>query len=274
MCNKIFLSAPLPFQGQKRQFIKDFKQIIRDFDNITTVIDLFGGSGLLSHVTKRERPDVRVIYNDYDYYCNRLTHIRTTNEILRRIRPPLASVPPNKKLPDKLRTQILLIIKRYAEKGYVDYITLGSSLLFSGKWATNYKELSKETMYNVIKQTDYNVDGYLEGLEITHEDYKDLFNRHKNDDNVLFLIDPPYLSTDNVSYSNCWKLADYLDVLKLLKGTKYIYFMSNKSQIIELCEWLENNPTIGNPFTGTEMRTQQNRLNYLATFTDIMMIKR
>lgn len=274
MCNKIFLSAPLPFQGQKRQFIKDFKQIIRDFDNITTVIDLFGGSGLLSHVTKRERPDVRVIYNDYDYYCNRLTHIRTTNEILRRIRPLLASVPPNKKLPDKLRTQILLIIKRYAEKGYVDYITLGSSLLFSGKWATNYKELSKETMYNVIKQTDYNVDGYLEGLEITHEDYKDLFNRHKNDDNVLFLIDPPYLSTDNVSYSNCWKLADYLDVLKLLKGTKYIYFMSNKSQIIELCEWLENNPTIGNPFTGTEMRTQQNRLNYLATFTDIMMIKR
>ena len=229
---------------------------------------------MLSHVTKRERPDVRVIYNDYDYYCNRLTHIRTTNEILRRIRPLLASVPPNKKLPDKLRTQILLIIKRYAEKGYVDYITLGSSLLFSGKWATNYKELSKETMYNVIKQTDYNVDGYLEGLEITHEDYKDLFNRHKNDDNVLFLIDPPYLSTDNVSYSNCWKLADYLDVLKLLKGTKYIYFMSNKSQIIELCEWLENNPTIGNPFTGTEMRTQQNRLNYLATFTDIMMIKR
>lgn len=274
MCNKIFLSAPLPFQGQKRRFIKDFKQIIRDFDNITTVIDLFGGSGLLSHVTKRERPDIRVIYNDYDYYCDRLTHVQTTNEILRHIRPLLASVPPNKKLPDKLHTQILLIIKGYAEKGYVDYITLGSSLLFSGKWATNYKELSKETMYNVIKQTDYNVDGYLEGLEITHEDYKDLFNRHKNDDNVLFLIDPPYLSTDNVSYSNCWKLADYLNVLKLLKGTKYIYFTSNKSPIIELCEWLENNPTIGNPFTGTEMRTQQNRLNYLTTFTDIMMIKR
>lgn len=86
---KVYSSAPLPFQGQKRRFIKDFKEVLKKFDNITTVVDLFGGSGLLSHVTKRERPDVRVVYNDYDYFCDRLANVAATNEILSRIRPVL-----------------------------------------------------------------------------------------------------------------------------------------------------------------------------------------
>lgn len=270
---KSYSSAPLPFQGQKRKFIKDFKEVLKRFDDITTVVDLFGGSGLLSHVTKRERPDIRVVYNDYDYFCDRLANVKTTNEILSRIRPMMNVVADNKKVPDELRAQILAIVRAYAENGYVDYITLSSSLLFSGKWAKNFQELSKETMYNVMKQSDYCVDGYLEGLEIVHEDYKDLFMRYKDDRNVLFLIDPPYLSTDCVSYKNYWRLSDYLDVLKLLKGTKYIYFTSNKSQIIELCEWIKENASIGNPFADVEIRTQQNKLNYHTTFTDIMLVK-
>ena len=183
------------------------------------------------------------------------------------------AVAADKKVPNESRAQILAIVKEYAEKGYVDYITLSSSLLFSGKWAKNFQELSKETMYNVVKQSDYNVDGYLDGLEIIHEDYKDLFMQYKDDRNVLFIIDPPYLSTDSVSYKNYWKLSDYLDVLKLLKGTKYIYFTSNKSQIIELCKWIKENTSIGDPFADAEIRKQQNNLNYHATFTDIMLVK-
>ena len=270
---KSYSSAPLPFQGQKRRFIKDFKEVLKKFDNTTTVVDLFGGSGLLSHVTKRERPDVRVVYNDYDYFCDRLANVTTTNEILSRIRPVVNAVAADKKVPNESRAQILAIVKEYAEKGYVDYITLSSSLLFSGKWAKNFQELSKETMYNVVKQSDYNVDGYLDGLEIVHEDYKDLFMQYKDDRDVLFLIDPPYLSTDSMSYKNYWKLSDYLDVLKLLKGTKYIYFTSNKSQIIELCKWIKENTSIGDPFADAEIRKQQNNLNYHATFTDIMLVK-
>ncbi len=270
---KVYSSAPLPFQGQKRKFIKDFKEVLQRFDGITTVVDLFGGSGLLSHVTKRERPNVKVVYNDYDYFCDRLANVKTTNEILSRIRPIMNTVADSKKIPEELRMQILSIVKEYMEKGYVDYLTLSSSLLFSGRWAKNFQELSKETMYNVVKQSDYNVDGYLDGLEIVHEDYQDLFSRYKDDRTVLFLIDPPYLATDNVSYKNHWKLSDYLDVLKLLKGTKYVYFTSNKSQIIELCEWIKKNASIGNPFTDVEIRTQRNTLNYNSVFTDIMLVK-
>lgn len=271
--NKVYSCAPLPFQGQKRRFVKDFKEVLKKFDDITTVVDLFGGSGLLSHVTKRERPDIRVVYNDYDHFCDRLASVMTTNEILSRIRPVLRDVERDKKVPAEQRARILAIISEYSEKGYVDYITLGSSLLFSGKWAKSFQELSKETMYNVVRKADFDVTGYLDGLEVVHKDYRELFAQFKDDRDVLFLIDPPYLATDATSYENYWRLADYLDVLKLLVGTKYVYFTSNKSQIVELCEWINENASIGNPFKGVEIRTQQNKLNYNSSFTDIMLVR-
>ena len=92
--------------GQKRRFIKDFRRILKRFDDVTAIVDLFGGSGILSHVAKHERPDIRVVYNDYDYYCDRLGHVETTNKILSVIRPLLIDVPKDKKVPDGLKKQI------------------------------------------------------------------------------------------------------------------------------------------------------------------------
>ena len=63
---KTYSRAPLPFVGQKRMFVSEFKKILKHFDDKTIFVDLFGGSGLLSHITKRERPDAVVIYNDHD----------------------------------------------------------------------------------------------------------------------------------------------------------------------------------------------------------------
>lgn len=61
MCKKVYKSAPLPFQGQKRRSISDLRDILTRFDNIDTVIDLFGGSGLLANTVKRARPELNVI---------------------------------------------------------------------------------------------------------------------------------------------------------------------------------------------------------------------
>ena len=272
MC-RVYNSAPLPFMGQKRRFVRDFREVLKRFDDVTTIVDLFGGSGLLAHVAKRERPEARVIYNDYDYFCKRIEHVATTNRILARLRELLRDVPEMKRLPPELRREVLAVIAGYEREGYVDYPTLGSSLLFSGLVANDYEELASHTMYNCVKKSDYKVDGYLDGLEIVHRDYREIFAEHKDDARTLFLIDPPYLSTEVGSYKCYWKLRDYLDVLSLLVGTKYIYFTSEKSQIIELCEWLTENPMRANPFAGAEMRTQLNNINYDRSFTDIMLVK-
>lgn len=271
--SKVYNSAPLPFMGQKRRFVNDFRMVLKRFDDVDTIVDLFGGSGLLAHVAKRERPDARVVYNDFDYFCDRVAHVATTNEILAKLRLLLKDSPKDKRVAEPLRNQVLRVIKEYERTGYVDYQTLGSSLLFSGKWANSYEELSKHTMYNCVKQLDYCVDGYLDGLEVTHKDYKELFAEHKDNKRALFLIDPPYLSTEVGAYKCYWKLRDYLDVLNLLKDTNYIYFTSEKSQVVELCQWLRENPMLKDPFADAEIRTQNNKLNYQAGFTDIMLVR-
>lgn len=270
---KMYLSAPLPFVGQKRMFAKEFIKVLRQFPNSTVFVDLFGGSGLLSHIAKCVRPDATVVYNDFDNYRQRLSHIPATNVLLSDIRRIIERVPRNKRITEETRDKVFARIeKEEKERGYVDYITLSSSLLFSMKYVLNLEGMKKETLYNVIRQTDYpEAVDYLEGLTITSEDYKEVFECYKDIPDVVFLVDPPYLSTEVGTYKMYWRLADYLDVLKVLKGHSFVYFTSNKSSILELCDWMDRNPFIGNPFKDCRKIEFNAQMNYNSKYTDIML---
>ncbi len=273
MRKKMYTAAPMPFMGQKRRFIKHFKNALNDFDQAKIFVDLFGGSGLLSHITKQERPDAVVIYNDFDDYHIRLINVHKTNRMLDHIRKLTKDLPKDKKIPNDVKQQLLNYIKNEDKAGFVDYITLSSSLLFSMNYVLNFEELEKQTMYNCVRQSNYVVDGYLDGLHIVKHDYKTLFNKYKDSENVVFFVDPPYLSTEVGTYNNYWKLADYLDVLKVLKDSSYFYFTSNKSSIIELCEWIETNFDKANPFENATKEEMQVKVNHNAGYNDIMLYK-
>lgn len=216
-----YKSAPLPFQGQKRRFINDFREAVKNFDKATVFVDLFGRSGLLSHNAKQERPDAEVIYNDFDNYSQRLHNIQRTNTLLADIRAIINKIDvlDEKRLPEALKTRILERVWQDENDGYVDYITLSASILFSAKYATSFDALKKETFYNSVKHCDYFCEGYLDGVTVVRLDYKELFEQYKNCKDVVFIIDPPYLSTDVGTYKNYWKLSDYLDVLETLVDT-------------------------------------------------------
>ncbi|MEG1999244.1 MAG: DNA adenine methylase [Bacteroidales bacterium] len=272
---KNFTQAPLPFQGQKRRWSKDFKIALKQFEDCSVFIDLFGGSGLLSHYVKCERPDADVIYNDYDNYADRLANIPQTNILLTDIRTILKDYPSGKLIAQDIRVLILDRIKQEEIKGgYVDYVTLSSSLLFSAKYVTDFDMLTKESLYNNTKQSDYNANGYLDGIKVVKQDYRELFNFWRWHPSACFLVDPPYLSTDSTTYHNYWRLGSYLDVLQTVKDTNYFYFTSSKSQILELCEWIEANLDAVNPFSGAQKREIHVSLNHTSRYTDIMLYKR
>ena len=62
---KTYSTPPLPFRGNKRNFIREFKEVLSGIKDIDVVVDLFGGSGLLSRAAKDVLPHARVIYNDF-----------------------------------------------------------------------------------------------------------------------------------------------------------------------------------------------------------------
>lgn len=97
ICNKAspktraFTSAPLPFIGQKRFMIKFLLPLLHSIakekiiDKDTIFVDVFGGSGLIAHHIKLNFSNHRVIWNDFDNYAERLSHIDETNELLKKI---------------------------------------------------------------------------------------------------------------------------------------------------------------------------------------------
>lgn len=175
------MSAPLPFVGQKRMFAKEFIKILELFKDCTVFVDLFGGSGLLSHIAKRVSPNAKVVYNDFDNYRKRLENIPRTNLLLADFRRFTEDIPRFKPITGKARDRILSRIEQEEkERGYVDYITISSSLMFSMKYSMSLDGIRKETLYNKIRKADYpQCDDYLEGLEVASQDYRELFNKYK-----------------------------------------------------------------------------------------------
>ncbi|SHG97940.1 Site-specific DNA-adenine methylase [Flavobacterium fluvii] len=272
--SKKITQAPLPFMGQKRRFLKQVKAVLDNCPDDATYVDLFGGSGLLSHTIKQHYPKANVVYNDYDNYRLRLENVGATNKLISDIRTILVGCPKDKKIVEPQKSLIISrVLQEEQTTGYVDYITLSSNIMFSMKYVLSCEQLAKETLYNCVRMSEYNTDNYLDGVVIESLDYKELFSKYQDSTNVVFLVDPPYLSTDVGTYKNYWKLKDYLDVLDVLDGTNYIYFTSNKSNIIELCEWMATKPALYNPFAGSTTSTVNNQVNFVSSYTDIMLHK-
>ena len=273
--NNMYLSAPLPFVGQKRRFAREFIKVLGQYPDGTVFVDLFGGSGLLSHLAKRCKPASTVVYNDYDHYCRRLAAIPQTNTLLARLREIVRDVPRNRRITGEARQQVLDALRRHERRhGYLDYITISTSLLFSMKYRLSLVEMEKETLYNSVRTTDFPLAAdYLDGITVVSADYREVFRKYKDVPGVVFLVDPPYLSTEVGTYSMYWRLSDYLDVLTVLAGHRFIYFTSNKSSILELCDWMSRHPSVGNPFKECRRVEFNARMNYNSAYTDIMLYK-
>lgn len=269
---KKYTQAPLPFQGQKRRFLTHFKEALHRYSNNATYVDLFGGSGLLSHTVKSIKPNAKVVYNDFDNYMKRINAIPSTNKILDKLRSILSDFPRGKRITGTYRSSIIQVLEEANAKGFVDWITISSSLKFSMNYSENLQGFINDALYNNVRKSNYTAQGYLSGVEVVREDYKVLFEKYKNIDNVVFLVDPPYLSTDSSTYTSdsYWKLQDYLEVLQVLKNSNYFYFTSNKSQIVELCRWISSVSAVANPFQNAHCIKVQTTTSYNSRYTDIM----
>ena len=149
-----------------------------------------------------QQPENRVIYNDFDNYCQRLENIDKTNQLIRDLRVILKDHPKDSRIHGLARDQVIERIKKEQNEPFVDYITLSSSIMFSMKYALSFEQLEKETLYNCVRQNDYDATGYLDGFEVVSNCYKELFKQYKDLPNVVFLVDPPYLSTDAGTYKS------------------------------------------------------------------------
>ncbi|MFZ7277002.1 hypothetical protein ACLS0F_06965 [Avibacterium endocarditidis] len=274
-----YKQAPLPFVGQKRMFLNAFKQVLND--NIPndgegwTIIDTFGGSGLLSHVAKRVKPKSRVIYNDFDGYADRLKHISDTNRLRAELLQIIGDIiPKNRRLDNNKKQEIINKINNF--KGVKDLNTIASWLLFSGQQVSSFDELFSKTFWHGIKLADYpSAEDYLDGLEIVSEPFQTLLPKFADNPKALFVLDPPYLCTKQNSYkmANYFDLIDFLQLIDLTRPP-YVFFSSTKSEFVRFIEYMtQAKKDNWQAFDGAERVTIKAALNYQVQYEDNLVYK-
>lgn len=92
------------------------------------------------------------------------------------------------------------IIDRYVH--YKDWITLGAKLCFSGAFISTKVDFFKNNYYYKKLGQILDPSDSLRGLDLVKMDWKDLYNQYKNNNNVIFIFDPPHDNTINKTYRN------------------------------------------------------------------------
>ncbi len=276
---KVFKQAPLPFSGQKRMFLPHFKQVLNA--NIEadgkdwTIIDVFGGSGLLAHTAKCEKPLARVIYNDFDNDAERLNHIKETNQLRQEIYQIVDGIiPKNKRISNKIKAKIINKINGF--EGFKDLNCLSSWLLFSGEQVATLDELFKHDFWHRVRQSDYpEATGYHDDIEVVSESFHQLLPRFHDKEKVLLILDPPYLCTRQESYKqeNYFDLIDFLRLIDLTKPP-YIFFNSTKSEFIRFIHYMvQNKKENWQAFEGAERIVVNASASYNGKYEDNMVFK-
>lgn len=276
--SKTYHQAPLPFTGQKRNFLKAFKQVLNeqisgDGDG-WTIIDVFGGSGLLAHTAKRCKPAARVIYNDFDGYATRLQHIDDTNRLRQVIFNLLQDYPRKTKLTLALKAVVQATLQTFG--GYVDVVSVASWILFSGQQARTLDDLMQHNFYNRVRLSDYpSADGYLDGLEIVSQSYVDLLPQFINQDKVLLLLDPPYVCTAQGAYYNdvYFGMVEFLKLMSMVRPP-FVFFSSTRSEFLDYLDLVIGYKLDGwERFAGYHKVSLMAGLNYSARYEDNMVYK-
>ena len=276
---KVFRSAPLPFQGQKKNFLPNVEEKLRRLSSkVHIIVDLFGGSGLLSYTAKRICPHCEVIYNDFDDYHVRLESINETNAILDNLREALKDIPRKKRVSEKIKAQIVEFLKKTErENGYLDYITISKQLLFPGNYEKDLNALKRHVFYNNVPEKNYQIpEGYLNGLNIKKLPYHVLLqdvSTQTHNETVLFFADPPYENTDVSIYTDMhtWNITEYLKLVQLLADKNYIYFTCDNSHLIDIFKFFGEAKGFKTPFFGAQIETCKNIVNSKKNYMDIMI---
>ncbi|OZN24455.1 hypothetical protein CFY87_09440 [Actinobacillus seminis] len=260
-------------------FLKHFETILNE--NIEgdgegwTIIDTFGGSGLLSHTAKRLKPKARVIYNDFDGYAERLENIDDTNVLRAQILAKLDNATQkNKRLPKVLKAEVIKIIDEF--QGYKNLNCLASWLLFSGQQVGSLEELYRKDFWHCVRLSDYpSADGYLDGVEVVRESFHTLLPKYANDPKALFVLDPPYLCTKQETYKQA-TYFDLIDFLRLVNITRppYVFFSSTKSEFIRFVNYmLEDKVDNWQAFDSSKRIVVNASASYSGKYEDNMVYK-
>lgn len=147
----------------------------------------------------------------------------------------------------------------------------GSALAATGsRWK---KILNARDLWNRVAKTDYNADGYLDGLIIEAADYRELLQKYRAE-KTLFVFDPPYIKTMQGMYANS-KYFDMVAFLELMDNVAppFVFFSGSRSELPAYVDYLKKSRPHEwrHKFEGAVVKHRVGRVNASAAYKDNMI---
>ncbi|MCR2123363.1 hypothetical protein CUPS3785_09880, partial [Campylobacter upsaliensis] len=239
-----YKTPPLAFNGNKKNMLKLYREALEDMkcyvNKDTIFYDVFGGSGLLAHETKRQFQNNEVIWNDFDNFQKRLDMLDKTEALRLKIVDII-------KYKELTKQEIIKGIKKQKiekllkEEGEFDYIQLSSWLRFSWAYAKDCEDFfrAKEFYNRIAYDKVLDKKDYLKGVIRVQKDYRELIKEAKERGNFFFILDPPYIQTHMAHYERFFGLCEFLELIISIK-MPFIFFSSAKSEILSFIDFCKN----------------------------------
>ncbi|WP_297446403.1 hypothetical protein [uncultured Campylobacter sp.] len=252
---KEYKKPPLAFNGNKKNMLKLYREALEDMkcyvNKDTIFYDVFGGSGLLAHETKRQFFQNEVVWNDFDNFQKRLDMLDKTEAL----RLKIVEIIKNKELEAKQRIEKIekekiereKIEKLLKDEGEFDYIQLSSWLRFGGSYAKDCEDFFRcKEMYNRLNyNSPLDKKDYLKGVVRVQKDYKELIEEAKERGNFFFILDPPYIQTDKAHYKGFFGMREFLELVIRVE-MPFIFFSSAKSEILSFIDFCKEPKNLQN----------------------------
>lgn len=224
------------YRGNKRKEVKDIFNIIEPhLNNIEIVIEPFCGSSAFSYFLSLKYPKrFKYILNDFDKNLIKLYKLLQNDTETKQLIEDL-----KKKNQDIDKEKYLNIFKHMD-----DHISnfVYCSLIFCIRPGLFPCDINKVKNKNMDKLLERGIIHFLrtENIEIICGDGTELIKKYKDDNNVMFFIDPPYLLSCNAYYDmSCCEskninIYQYLSDNPINDFNAYICIVLEKNWIIEL----------------------------------------
>lgn len=245
-----YKKPPLAFNGNKKNMLKLYREALEDMkcyvNKDTIFYDIFGGSGLLAHETKRQFQNNEVIWNDFDNFQKRLDMSDKTEAL----RLKIVEIIKDKELIKEERIKGIerqKIEKLLKEEGEFDYIQLSSWLRFGGSYAKDCEDFFRaKEFYNRLNYGKVlNKKDYLKGVIRVQKDYRELIKEAKERGNFFFILDPPYIQTDKAHYEGFFGMREFLELVIRVE-MPFIFFSSAKSEILPFIDFCKEPKNLQN----------------------------
>jgi len=218
----------MAYAGNKRNEIKNLYPYL-NFENINTIIEPYAGTSVISYYISSLHPHLKIILNDNNKYLKEIYDIIQDDEKVEEFEKEINDI----KETIKTKADYMNVINQKNIYGW--FIGDKYYAIHSRQCPIGYRDESM--LKKPFKLRDYKIFDFYKNpnVSFTSEDGINIYEKYKNNEKCMIIMDPPYISACNCFYiDESMNIYEHLNDNNINECKAKIYLILENQWIIKL----------------------------------------